>query len=1003
MNLDDYEKKYYSVYKAFAEAVRFILEQALLAAKDLPRPHAIQCRAKDMGSVWRRLDEAGKLDTQTLELERRDFAGARLIFFTNNDVDRFLASSLIRDNFEIEEDSTRIFHPTLENKEARYRAIHYTVRLREDRVRLAEYASFAGLRCEIQVQTILNHAWSETSHDILYKNRLGGYGERAMKNITRRFERIMDDYLMPAGYEIQMAQREYERVLRGKDLYERDIATLLDNAQNNNERYEILSGLKDYAIPNYDDLSAAYEGLKAPLLRAVEVARVTKPVPIETTYGKMEGFKPEVITKLVVEIVGNLRYVDAVGTLQLLIDIYRGEADRTAREQIVNTARSLCEYNIDAYRRVGPMLQIDLLDHLSGIGHSELDAVQPIALTVWSEALRLEITGRQWKGDTLTLGTWTMPVSNELMDVRGRAISALLACYDRCTNDEGRREVLAALAAGTRIAVRAKSNDLLSTTLKDATAVARFVTGRSSGTSYELLQHLEQRFLYDYRCAKDLVDDPEDSHHCRTEAAILVNAIVEFRDRINADERFVRYKVLVGFESVYPKQWTEKEFDYQGSNEYRRLEARRYIDEIRVENEDDWYDLIARCAETKSDDMATFPVFNEFLGNLGVHQPEVAERFLSRASDGIVRFLAAFLNGLVISGRPDIYERVLERELDSCRNIIGVVRHLRYSDVRRPGIPARLLDQAIDRADPIAVAECLLLALEHWGTGRITDADTLVYNALTFLNERKDTRWVLWAWSLPSLKFYDELTPERGALMLQNLGYLPEVGFQAEEILARLARNKAEAVWDYFGLRIAREAQRGEDGGRYQAVPFHLHSLQKELSKDPQLAIRVGLSWFTGDQRLFRFRGGLFLSNVFPNCTPAFSAALVDLVRAGGDVEADFALAIIQNYKGGSSIHPVLKEVVSQFPDDAGKLAEVRVALDSAGIVEGDLGFVLALRARKGLLAEWLADERAVVREFAEKHIAEIDVLIASEQRRAEAEREMRDRSHDGADFEPSP
>jgi ppGpp synthetase/RelA/SpoT-type nucleotidyltranferase len=311
MNLIDYENKYFSIFEAFAETVRFILEKAFLAAENLPRPQSVQCRAKGIKSLKRRLAEAGKLDTQKLELDRRDLAGVRLIFYTNNDVDRFLESSLIRDNFEIEEDSTRIHHPIPENEGMRYRAVHYTVQLREDRTRLPEYARFAGLRCEIQVQTILNHAWSETSHDILYKNKLGdGYGGKAMKGIALRFERIMDKYLIPAGFEIQKAQQDYERVLLGKDLFDRDIAKLLDNAQNNNERYEILSGLRDYAIPNYDDLPAAYKGLKGPLLRVVKAARGTEPVTIETTFGNIEGFKPDSVTKIVVEIVERLRYVD---------------------------------------------------------------------------------------------------------------------------------------------------------------------------------------------------------------------------------------------------------------------------------------------------------------------------------------------------------------------------------------------------------------------------------------------------------------------------------------------------------------------------------------------------------------------------------------------------------------------------------------------------------------------------------------------------------------------
>src|SRR4051794_6531259 len=101
MNIDDYQKGYFPIYEEFAQTVRYILEKALLAAVKLPRPQSVQCRAKAPYSLRRRLAEADKLDTQTLELDRRDLAGARLIFYTNNDVDRFLASSLIPENFEI--------------------------------------------------------------------------------------------------------------------------------------------------------------------------------------------------------------------------------------------------------------------------------------------------------------------------------------------------------------------------------------------------------------------------------------------------------------------------------------------------------------------------------------------------------------------------------------------------------------------------------------------------------------------------------------------------------------------------------------------------------------------------------------------------------------------------------------------------------------------------------------------------------------------------------------
>jgi hypothetical protein len=81
-------------------------------------------------------------------------------------------------------------------------------------------------------------------------------------------------------------------------------------------------------------------------------------------------------------------------------------------------------------------------------------------------------------------------------------------------------------------------------------------------------------------------------------------------------------------------------------------------------------------------------------------------------------------------------------------------------------------------------------------------------------------------------------------------------------------------------------------------------------------------------------------------------------------------------------------------------MSKVWVSIDSTGVVSGEFGFVDAWRAKKESLREWLADERPAVKAFAERHIAKLDLMIASEQRRAEAEREMRNRSYDEEDDE---
>lgn len=60
-----------------------------------------------------------------------------------------------------------LFHHT---RDPTYQSIHYLVKLTPQRARLPEYAPFADSITEIQVRTILQHAWAEIEHDIQYKS-----------------------------------------------------------------------------------------------------------------------------------------------------------------------------------------------------------------------------------------------------------------------------------------------------------------------------------------------------------------------------------------------------------------------------------------------------------------------------------------------------------------------------------------------------------------------------------------------------------------------------------------------------------------------------------------------------------------------------------------------------------------------------------------------------------------------------------------------------------------
>ena len=64
----------------------------------------------------------------------------------------------------------------------------------------------------------------------------------------------MDNYLRPAGYEFKKIKHDYGRLLQGKELFDRGALETPERRSDNTERCEILSNLREYVIPNYDDL-----------------------------------------------------------------------------------------------------------------------------------------------------------------------------------------------------------------------------------------------------------------------------------------------------------------------------------------------------------------------------------------------------------------------------------------------------------------------------------------------------------------------------------------------------------------------------------------------------------------------------------------------------------------------------------------------------------------------------------------------------------------------------
>lgn len=99
-------------------------------------------------------------------MDMTDFCGIRIICFYLSDLNKI--SQLIEDMFHVIEFPKELFelkHPD----QFSYRSMHFIVSPKEEGSFSDQYSS-RGLRFEIQVRTVLMHAWADISHELIYKN-----------------------------------------------------------------------------------------------------------------------------------------------------------------------------------------------------------------------------------------------------------------------------------------------------------------------------------------------------------------------------------------------------------------------------------------------------------------------------------------------------------------------------------------------------------------------------------------------------------------------------------------------------------------------------------------------------------------------------------------------------------------------------------------------------------------------------------------------------------------
>ncbi|KAB8155390.1 (p)ppGpp synthetase [Kordia sp. TARA_039_SRF] len=162
----------------FCKKIHALIDELLRNSSTYP--HQITSRIKQKEKLDEKIDR--KKDKYQKLFDITDLVGIRIITYLESEVDdiaKIIESEFLIDNIN------SIDKRILEIDRFGYRSLHYVIEFDSSRCELSEYKRYKSLKAEIQIRSILQHAWAEIEHDIGYK------GEIEIPDFAkRRFNRI---------------------------------------------------------------------------------------------------------------------------------------------------------------------------------------------------------------------------------------------------------------------------------------------------------------------------------------------------------------------------------------------------------------------------------------------------------------------------------------------------------------------------------------------------------------------------------------------------------------------------------------------------------------------------------------------------------------------------------------------------------------------------------------------------------------------------------------------
>lgn len=696
----------------------------------------------------------------------------------------------------------------------------------------------------------------------------------------------------------------------------------------------------------------------------------------------------ESLTREAIEVAEKVRYLHTEQVVDFLLEMSQ-VADKETKAKADRALESLATFDLDVFYGDSPLgaePQARMVAHLDGLRNDALMANANVILRVLGIVLSPTMEGTSWSYQSVTIRRGSIASYGGVADMRLAAICLTQRIFGLDTSVEHRKQALLTLNSATRREGPVDHAETSAMFERDAIMVLEFMLSLVRTEALPLVQKIENLAYWDY-------------YHGASQA--IKNKALEIRDAIAEHAEYQVYKQLIGFEGIFG-DWeelkrSEQAWDY--SDNKRRAAARQYLSEINEASYSMWRDRILEFSKTRSNDLAMFPVYYDFLESIGKERSDLAMELLIDHEEVMAPFLIALMRGLWASTTPNNIEAVVKRWIEAGKHLTSIAKSLYKVGAPRLEVLTEVAGRAAALDDKGAMIQVMGVAASLYAEGEM-GAKAIFMHTLRELVKRDDASWASEIWFSRDFKaLLSTMEQTERAEVLASLTALPELDYQAEDILYEIGKHDLHALIDFLIGRLkharmlAKRKRETNDisQDRFEAIPFQLTKLNELLAQAPEALLNAIRADFDSEDRyMFSYRGARTVKSAFPELRTTLEELMLGYVKTGNDNDIEFVIGILRIYEGSPGILNVCREIIKAVPEHSRVWNEVAAAIESTGVVGGEYGMVEAYNRRLEQVSCWTNDENERVRSFAVWLTEGLQSVIEQERQRVDRSIELR-------------